>query len=68
MVFQANCNEVVQRLLESASRLHTECVGLQLTSKTGDTQQMDCYLRQVQLCAYEIAKDTKELVTQFSSH
>ncbi|KAK4875771.1 hypothetical protein RN001_012193 [Aquatica leii] len=64
----ANGGEVTRRLLDGASRLHNECASLQLSSKNGDTQNIEHYLQQVRLCAYEIAKDTKMLVTQYSGH
>ncbi|KAF5306145.1 hypothetical protein FQR65_LT07421 [Abscondita terminalis] len=63
-----NGGEVTRRLLDGASRLQTECASLQMSSKNGDTHKIDCYLQQVRLCAYEIAKDTKILVTQYSAH
>ncbi|KAF5292593.1 hypothetical protein FQA39_LY13926 [Lamprigera yunnana] len=60
--------EVSRRLIEGASRLQNECTNLLLSTKNSDTPKVDYYLQQVRLCAYEIAKDTKILVTQYSSH
>lgn len=68
LFFQTTGGDVIRRLLESASRLQSECAGLQLAGKEGDSQKIDYYLQQVRLCAYEIAKDTKVLVTQYSAH
>ncbi|KAB0795589.1 hypothetical protein PPYR_12428 [Photinus pyralis] len=67
-VSMVNDGEVTRRLLDSVARLMNECTSLQLCSKNGDTQKVEYYLHQVRLCAYEIAKDTKVLVTQYSAH
>lgn len=66
-MFQANGGEVIQRLLDSSTRLKNECSKLQVVSKISDSIQIDYYLQQVRLSAYEIAKDTKVLVTRFSA-
>jgi len=46
-------------------RLQSECAGLQRCA--GDSAQFSeqAYLQQVRLCAYHIAKATKQLVTKF---
>lgn len=60
--------DVIKRLHESSTRLCNECSDLRTAHKSDNVQQIDHYLQQVRLCAYEIAKDTKLLVTSYSSH
>ncbi|XP_018329559.1 ARF GTPase-activating protein GIT2 [Agrilus planipennis] len=60
-----SANEVVQRLQVGAARLKTECTEL----VTNDSVQIvDHCLQKIRLCAYEIAKDTKILVTKYTAH
>jgi len=49
----------------NTGRLQAECSGLQRC--TSDAEHMDRCLQQVRSCAYDIAKATKLLVTQFQT-
>lgn len=53
----------LRQLNGNTGRLQAECSGLQRC--TSDAEHMDRCLQQVRSCAYDIAKATKLLVTQF---
>ncbi|XP_046428223.1 ARF GTPase-activating protein GIT2 [Neodiprion fabricii] len=58
-----NVRSALRQLNGNTGRLQAECAGLQRC--TSDTDHMDRCLQQVRSCAYDIAKATKLLVTQF---
>lgn len=60
---EENIKSALRQLNGNTGRLQAECSGLQRC--TGDTEHIDHCLQQVRSCAYDIAKATKLLVTQF---
>ncbi|XP_024943398.1 ARF GTPase-activating protein GIT1 isoform X2 [Cephus cinctus] len=60
-----NIRSALRQLNGNTGRLQAECAGLQRC--TSDTDHMDRCLQQVRSCAYDIAKATKLLVTQFQT-
>ncbi|XP_063983780.1 ARF GTPase-activating protein GIT2 [Diachasmimorpha longicaudata] len=58
-----NIRSALRQLNGNTGRLQAECAGLQRC--TSDPEHMDRCLQQVRSCAYDIAKATKLLVTQF---
>ncbi|XP_066589482.1 ARF GTPase-activating protein GIT1 [Prorops nasuta] len=60
---EENIKSALRQLNGNIGRLQTECSGLERCN--GDNEQIKCCLQQVQSCAYDIAKATKLLVTQF---
>ncbi|XP_017771782.1 PREDICTED: ARF GTPase-activating protein GIT2 [Nicrophorus vespilloides] len=57
-------NDTVKHLMDSVAQLQTNCVGLEnSTSVTSDN-----FIQKVRSSAYQIAKDTKELVTKYNAH
>ncbi|KAL6421007.1 hypothetical protein ACFW04_013559 [Cataglyphis niger] len=62
---EENIKSALRQLNGNTGRLQAECSGLQRC--TSDTEHMDRCLQQVRSCAYDIAKATKLLVTQFQT-
>ncbi|XP_033212377.1 ARF GTPase-activating protein GIT1 isoform X3 [Belonocnema kinseyi] len=60
-----NVRSALRQLNGNTGRLQAECAGLQRC--TSDPDHMDRCLQQVRSCAYDIAKATKLLVTQFQA-
>ncbi|KYN16608.1 ARF GTPase-activating protein GIT2, partial [Trachymyrmex cornetzi] len=60
---EENIRSALRQLNGNTGRLQAECSGLQRC--TSDAEHMDRCLQQVRSCAYDIAKATKLLVTQF---
>lgn len=60
---EENIRSALRQLNGNTGRLQAECSGLQRC--TSDVDHMDRCLQQVRSCAYDIAKATKILVTQF---
>ncbi|XP_043274265.1 ARF GTPase-activating protein GIT1 [Venturia canescens] len=60
-----NIRSALRQLNGNTGRLQAECAGLQRC--TNDAEHMDRCLQQVRSCAYDIAKATKLLVTQFQT-
>lgn len=66
VTLQENGNEVSKRLLDSALQLQMNSACLQTANKANDLSQTDYYLHKVRENAYEIAKDTKEIITKYT--
>lgn len=62
---EENVRAALRQLSGNTGRLQAECAGLQRC--TSDPDHMDRCLQQVRSCAYDIAKATKLLVTQFQN-
>ncbi|XP_043254789.1 ARF GTPase-activating protein GIT2 isoform X1 [Colletes gigas] len=62
---EENIRTALRQLNGNTGRLQAECSGLQRC--TSDVEHMDRCLQQVRSCAYDIAKATKLLVTQFQT-
>ncbi|KAM0730244.1 ARF GTPase-activating protein GIT1 [Formica fusca] len=62
---EENIKSALRQLNGNTGRLQAECSGLQRC--TSDAEHMDRCLQQVRSCAYDIAKATKLLVTQFQT-
>lgn len=62
---EENIKSALRQLNGNTGRLQAECSGLQRC--TGDAEHIDHCLQQVRSCAYDIAKATKLLVTQFQT-
>ncbi|XP_029036357.1 ARF GTPase-activating protein GIT1 isoform X2 [Osmia bicornis bicornis] len=62
---EENIRSALRQLNGNTGRLQAECSGLQ--RYTSDIEHMDRCLQQVRSCAYDIAKATKLLVTQFQT-
>lgn len=62
---EENVRAALRQLNGNTGRLQAECAGLQRC--TSDPDHMDRCLQQVRSCAYDIAKATKLLVTQFQN-
>lgn len=62
---EENIKSALRQLNGNTGRLQAECSGLQRC--TSDIEHMDRCLQQVRSCAYDIAKATKLLVTQFQT-
>ncbi|XP_043520855.1 ARF GTPase-activating protein GIT1 [Frieseomelitta varia] len=62
---EENIRSALRQLNGNTGRLQAECSGLQRC--TSDIEHMDRCLQQVRSCAYDIAKATKLLVTQFQT-
>ncbi|XP_054011690.1 ARF GTPase-activating protein GIT1 [Hylaeus anthracinus] len=62
---EENIRSALRQLNGNTGRLQAECSGLQRC--TSDVEHMDRCLQQVRSCAYDIAKATKLLVTQFQT-
>ncbi|XP_072744882.1 ARF GTPase-activating protein GIT1-like [Anoplolepis gracilipes] len=62
---EENIKSALRQLNGNTGRLQAECSGLQRC--TSDVEHMDRCLQQVRSCAYDIAKATKLLVTQFQT-
>ncbi|XP_026674278.1 ARF GTPase-activating protein GIT1 isoform X2 [Ceratina calcarata] len=62
---EENVRSALRQLNGNTGRLQAECSGLQRC--TSDSEHMDRCLQQVRSCAYDIAKATKLLVTQFQT-
>ncbi|XP_076665674.1 ARF GTPase-activating protein GIT1 isoform X2 [Andrena cerasifolii] len=62
---EENIRSALRQLNGNTGRLQAECSGLQRC--TSDVEHMDRCLQQVRSCAYDIAKATKFLVTQFQT-
>ncbi|XP_051164978.1 ARF GTPase-activating protein GIT1 isoform X1 [Leptopilina boulardi] len=62
---EENVRAALRQLSGNTGRLQAECSGLQRC--TSDPDHMDRCLQQVRSCAYDIAKATKLLVTQFQN-
>ncbi|KAF7390710.1 hypothetical protein HZH66_009190 [Vespula vulgaris] len=60
---EENIKSALRQLNGNTGRLQAECSGLQRC--TGDVEHIGHCLQQVRSCAYDIAKATKLLVTQF---
>ncbi|XP_046826384.1 ARF GTPase-activating protein GIT1 isoform X3 [Vespa crabro] len=60
---EENIKSALRQLNGNTGRLQAECSGLQRC--TGDAEHIGHCLQQVRSCAYDIAKATKLLVTQF---
>ncbi|XP_047354769.1 ARF GTPase-activating protein GIT1 isoform X3 [Vespa velutina] len=60
---EENIKSALRQLNGNTGRLQAECSGLQRC--TGDLEHIGHCLQQVRSCAYDIAKATKLLVTQF---
>lgn len=64
---QENNSDVVRHILDCVQHLQINCMGLQNANNSADEQLADNYIQKVRQCAYEIAKDTKLLVTKYTS-
>ncbi|XP_076235244.1 ARF GTPase-activating protein GIT1 isoform X1 [Calliopsis andreniformis] len=62
---EENIRSALRQLNGNTGRLQAECSGLQRC--TSDVEHMDRCLQQVRSCAYDIAKATKLIVTQFQT-
>lgn len=62
---EENIRSALRQLNGNTGRLQAECSGLQRC--ISDSEHMDRCLQQVRSCAYDIAKATKLLVTQFQT-
>lgn len=60
--------DLIKSLRDTVQQLQMECSALQLASKNREEGQMDFYVVKIKECAYNIAKDTKEIVTKYSTH
>lgn len=60
--------DLIRSLRDTVQHLQMECSSLQLVSKNRDEGQVDFYVGKIKECAYNIAKDTKEIVTKYTTH
>lgn len=60
--------DLIRSLRDTVQHLQMECSSLQLASKNRDEGQVDFYVVKIKECAYNIAKDTKEIVTKYTTH
>lgn len=58
----------MKSMLELGSRLHPECLALQLScQKGGDSVTFDVHFRNIRDIAFHLAKFTKDIITKYSS-
>ncbi|KAI4461175.1 g protein-coupled receptor kinase interacting arfgap [Holotrichia oblita] len=62
-----NKGETVRRLLESVSQMQVSCSSLQTASKNNDEQQIVNINNSIRNSAYAIAKETKQIVTAYTT-
>lgn len=55
-------------MLELGSRLHPECLALQLSCQKGDTSTVETHFRNIRDIAFHLAKFTKDIITKYSSN
>lgn len=60
--------ELTRSLRDSVQQLQVECASLHRANKERDESQIDFFVGKVKECAYNIAKDTKEIVTKYTTH
>lgn len=60
--------ELIRSLRDTVHHLQVECSTLQLANKNREEGQIDFYVARIKECAYNIAKDTKEIVTKYTTH
>lgn len=65
--FKDNKGETVRRLLESVSQMQVSCSSLQTASKNNDEQQIANFNISIRNSAYAIAKETKQIVTAYTT-
>lgn len=69
MKFQKINDDIIlyalKQLNQSTSLLQRDCIALQQTVLNNDTSSIELYMKEVRNGAYNLAKATKTLVTQF---
>lgn len=60
--------ELIRSLKDTVQQLQVECSALQMANKNREESQIDFYVVKIKECAYNIAKDTKEIVTKYTTH
>lgn len=67
IVFKDVDAELIRSLQDTVQKLQVECSALQVPNKNRDESQIEFYVAKIKECAYNIAKDTKEIVTKYTS-
>ncbi|XP_071050195.1 ARF GTPase-activating protein Git isoform X2 [Onthophagus taurus] len=62
-----NKTEATRNLLDNVYRLQSACSNFVKANKTGDQQQSQLCFQGIREWAYEIAKETKQIVTKYNS-
>lgn len=61
-------SELIRSMKDTVQQLQMECCALQIANKNREESQIDYYVARIKECAYNIAKDTKEILTKYTPH
>lgn len=67
-LFQDTDGDRMKCMLELGSRLHPECLALQLACQKGDSPTVETHFRNIKDIAYHLAKFTRDIITKYSSN